>query len=601
MDTGEIRRSGQTQVDELFTSSASKSSAVTGHDLQSIDKQIRQLSIGLIDKLSNPTKVGQLQQRITNISLEVATKIDEVKQRINQLGTCSKARRIFCYFAIKKELLVLENGLNELANRQAALNKFAEDLKDPKALSQTLFPNVLKYTKEYCDKLNVPSEVKQKWLKIISECEKNLDLNRLTELGKNMYTCAKIFALEKATSLGQVRPQDVNKLIEQLENKNERAVNHYIANLEKTLAEPTIPTPNKEDYGDDDADHSGKIDVTTAVTLADEPTIIQMGEDKRQIVGSGSYGVADKQAALTQKEGKFERSEYISKSDSRLDQNGKVIREESGETEKEYTHMKALWDQSSKTEREFILPVVAQHTQKGIIRPERFKYVTKFFNQGDLHDSYRKIPLQGKLQVAESLLTSLNIILKKGFVLCDIKPENMLVSKKGDQYRAVLSDYGGLYDFKNVNAAQLREIRKSGMSSWTPNYLNFQEFQSIQADLQKLEYQFSTLTAHQRELELANVKVKLEKLQIFCIGVSLYEMYVGEKPYPQVPCEILIGGGHLIGYFTQNPDPRQNIAALDAKLKAQGCPDEMRQMILKMIHPDINQRATAKDLQQFSV
>jgi serine/threonine protein phosphatase PrpC/tRNA A-37 threonylcarbamoyl transferase component Bud32 len=108
----------------------------------------------------------------------------------------------------------------------------------------------------------------------------------------------------------------------------------------------------------------------------------------------------------------------------------------------------------------------------------------------------RKLHIDDAIQLAKTLLNMSQYLLKFDLVHGDIKPENIMVIKRGGKYIFKIIDFGSMTEIYSINS-------KAG----TPSYLAPQRFEG------------------------ANIS---EKTELFAIGVTLYESLTQKFPYGEI-------------------------------------------------------------------
>lgn len=113
-----------------------------------------------------------------------------------------------------------------------------------------------------------------------------------------------------------------------------------------------------------------------------------------------------------------------------------------------------------------------------------------------------------------------------GFIHCDMKPGNILVSQEADRLHAVLADFG-IVRVLNPRTLLVEAFQKSKMRGWSPPY----------CAPEVLSYLFPSLesTASRAPLNFENSlpsKV-MEPLDIYSMGIVMYELILAKKPWPR--------------------------------------------------------------------
>ena len=163
---------------------------------------------------------------------------------------------------------------------------------------------------------------------------------------------------------------------------------------------------------------------------------------------------------------------------------------------------------------------------------------------GDLKEKISAgIPVSECLQITQDIASALSAAHEKGYVHRDIKPENVLFDGDG---KLVLTDFG-IAKSLEVDATQLTQ---TGMSLGTPAYMSPEQFLGGEID---------------------------GRSDLYSVGVMLFEMLAGEKPYkantmpaylhkhtsdpvPQLPEHVSYLQPLINELMAKNPDQRMESA-----------------------------------------
>ena len=165
-------------------------------------------------------------------------------------------------------------------------------------------------------------------------------------------------------------------------------------------------------------------------------------------------------------------------------------------------------------------------------------YIQEYIDRVNLKEYIKKHPLfiDDAINLAKTLLNASQYLLKYNLVHADIKPENIIVTKRGDKLVFKIIDFGNITEIYSINS-----------TAGTPSYLAPERFQK----------------------ELIN-----ESTEIFAIGVVLYEALTKKLPY-----------GEIEPFQTPTFKPATPPKKLNPKI-----PDWLNSVILRAI--DINNRYT---------
>ncbi len=135
---------------------------------------------------------------------------------------------------------------------------------------------------------------------------------------------------------------------------------------------------------------------------------------------------------------------------------------------------------------------------KAVIPKKRsYRYYIQEYIDGVNLKKYKKpLHIDDAINLAKTLLNASQYLLKYDLVHADIKPENIIVSKRKDKIIFKIIDFGNITEIYSINT-------KAG----TPSYLAPERFKDA----------------------LIN-----ESTEIFAIGVTLYEALTGKLPYGEI-------------------------------------------------------------------
>ncbi|MBN1798565.1 MAG: serine/threonine protein kinase [Spirochaetales bacterium] len=117
----------------------------------------------------------------------------------------------------------------------------------------------------------------------------------------------------------------------------------------------------------------------------------------------------------------------------------------------------------------------------------------------DLIDKKKKIPPLAAALIFREICRGLQYAHHKGVIHRDIKPDNVLISKNGD---VKLFDFG----IAMVEAEADKELTKTGVVMGTPSYMSPEQ--------------------------IKDAKHVDKRTDIYSMGIMLYQMVTGKKPYP---------------------------------------------------------------------
>lgn len=263
---------------------------------------------------------------------------------------------------------------------------------------------------------------------------------------------------------------------------------------------------------------------------------------------------------------------------------------------REYKHFKIFWDQLSSEERERVMPLWGAEFLEGKFR----FYITSYF----AHDLSMCVLLNNnpekKVEVSRNIIRSLLVVLKKGFIQPDIRPENMLYKEDGS---AVLCDPDGITDFKRLikkpTLKSLNQLRIS-LRNWTPKHLIFSEFKEVYQKLRILRTDYNQYSQKEIRDTLLIMYNRLVEMNKFGVGSSLYWLFASCLPHPVMRCEFIAKLSSE--YESQQP---HSIAQDEVKkinernLTISGCPPKLKEIILEMVDPVPSQRPSLEKIEAF--
>ena len=123
-------------------------------------------------------------------------------------------------------------------------------------------------------------------------------------------------------------------------------------------------------------------------------------------------------------------------------------------------------------------------------------YIQKYIEGTNLKQFKKPLHIDDAINLAKTLLNASQYLLKFNLVHADIKPENIIVTKRNEKLIFKIIDFGNITEIYSINT-------KAG----TPSYLAPERFKDA----------------------LIN-----ENTEIFAIGVTLYEALTGKLPYGEI-------------------------------------------------------------------
>ena len=215
-----------------------------------------------------------------------------------------------------------------------------------------------------------------------------------------------------------------------------------------------------------------------------------------------------------------------------------------------------------------VVRLVEGNKQHGILMTVRQGSLERFVEEQTLTS-------KEKDSVADQLTEGLNWMISKGVVLCDIKPENILVQRdeKG-KIKVYFSDFGALsfipleYEkeiesgsFEKFEAKEKRHLEGRDVeipfslkpSTITPMYITaedllqwhslYESLIGIQKTYQKFKDKRPLPPMYSSALKISlesfnakysELKLHIAKTQQFALGASLYKLYTGASPFPSL-------------------------------------------------------------------
>lgn len=318
---------------------------------------------------------------------------------------------------------------------------------------------------------------------------------------------------------------------------------------------------------------------TSFTTLTEEPTLIDM---RGKFYTQGGFGtIQQHDAKHFASSGTIESKSYITK----LYKTGF-----SQTAEEVYARYKKLWDKLSPEERKYVLPLVSVEMEPAIEGRLKFKsMITEKFIGNLLSSVARGLPIESKNEIAYSLIKSLYILLHHGHILPDIKENNMIYTRRNERFMAVLCDYDGLTDMRNIlqNPTPQAIIKlHSNISIWHPTHLPFHEYLAGKNLLKKIIRAYHTLDLLTIKQHLQIIDNLFIKIQQFCLGSVLFGYFTGTPPYKSMSCSAY--GNDCPSNFKTYSTPNTfapNLPNFEEALKAVGCDNGIIKSILEMIQP----------------
>lgn len=203
--------------------------------------------------------------------------------------------------------------------------------------------------------------------------------------------------------------------------------------------------------------------------------------------------------------------------------------------------------------------------------PERVGFLGKQYD-GNIYAA--KFSGTEKMNGLYQLASGLAHCKEKGVMHGDIKLKNILFKREKEGVIFHLADFGGARfykDLENVTAENRAE-----------NYI-FSADYIIERDLLGL-----------RTSDFEEFKKLQEKIDVFALGKVMYEAMCGPPGYGSFPLIIDFPRGIQL-----RPDETKNyLPHLEKNLKKSGCPNEIKNLILKMMTLDPKARPTAKEVKE---
>ncbi len=164
--------------------------------------------------------------------------------------------------------------------------------------------------------------------------------------------------------------------------------------------------------------------------------------------------------------------------------------------------------------REILYLVTLQHPNivafNGFEHHKRGRYLILDYCSGgtlrDLMDSQIQLSLRYRVKLVKDILSGLDHAHRRGIVHCDIKPENILLEIDANGWRAKLTDFG----IARLTE-EAKDIRECGGYTGSPAYMAPERFYG----------QYSCAS------------------DLYAIGILLYELIVGERPFSGLPGELM--------------------------------------------------------------
>lgn len=149
----------------------------------------------------------------------------------------------------------------------------------------------------------------------------------------------------------------------------------------------------------------------------------------------------------------------------------------------------------------------------GVEHHEEKRYlVTEYCEGGTLRDllnSANPLTLEHKLKIVIDILEGLSYAHKEGIIHRDLKPENILLSVTSQGWNAKISDFGVAKIEKEDTVANVSNIGDTG----SPAYMAPEQFYG--------KYSYGS--------------------DLYSIGIILYELILGDRPFHGSPYEIMLG------------------------------------------------------------
>ncbi len=123
-------------------------------------------------------------------------------------------------------------------------------------------------------------------------------------------------------------------------------------------------------------------------------------------------------------------------------------------------------------------------------------YIQEYIDGGNLKEYKKPLHIDDAINLGKTLLNATQYLLKFNLVHADIKPENIIVTKRNDKLIFKIIDFGNITEIYSINT-------KAG----TPSYLAPERFKD----------------------SLIN-----ESTEIFAIGVTLYEVLTNKLPFGEI-------------------------------------------------------------------
>jgi hypothetical protein len=161
-----------------------------------------------------------------------------------------------------------------------------------------------------------------------------------------------------------------------------------------------------------------------------------------------------------------------------------------------------------------------------------------------------KISMDEKKSLAYQMLQSCSLLIDKGVIHCDIKPQNFFLSKnKDDKHEVYLADFGNSKIKTDIKDEKI-------LSSGTPKYMP-PEYKS--------EYGY------------VDTSMVNEKIDAWALGVTLFEMFQGQLPQ-----------------WANNRPYALGLSQESVDVECKKLDPELRGLISCLLQVDPNQRLTAK-------
>lgn len=241
-----------------------------------------------------------------------------------------------------------------------------------------------------------------------------------------------------------------------------------------------------------------------ATQTSDGLNLMQVTKD---LIGKGSFGKVTVAKAFARPDLPLVSKKILDRSD---DTREEILNEASMVRfcNEEHPHLDLLYNQEGRLDG--IPP--AFHAVFNVTAPEKTGYIAERCF-GDLTKMFRRNG-KTKVNIAIQLLKGLENLSRLELVHYDIKPENILVKKNGNQVRAYFADFGGAIRYEGGYKVN------NGKATYTPAY------QSTDFSRDQREIFYTAGYKNSPDLQEQRMEI-LKKNDRLALGLTLYELFLG--------------------------------------------------------------------------